>query len=351
MNIKTAPFHYLSLFSGIGGFEAAIGDKGVCVAYAEIDKNAIKEYIRHYPHHTNLGDVAKITKKDIRSLGHIDIIVAGFPCNNLSSANHINRHGLDGPQSGLFWNMLKIIKWIKQDNKNLKIIIENNASMANKWRDEITLQLHNALKRQISCNFIDSSIFVPQQRRRYYWTVGPPLDIGKKNNTDGALRRSIVLTDILESPATVKHLAIQDSVLNYKNVSPPQYLGSSGFYVVRCNTNLPGKPPNQCCKLDHMNKPSRWKSIDNYSHNNFARCVTTKKANNILFDYRLCKKKEQFVPRYFSKTELCRLFGYPDNYVETIKTTVYQKLFGMSVVVPVIIAVLDEIHGINGFKP
>jgi DNA-cytosine methyltransferase len=334
MSLKSiaAPFRYLSLFSGIGGFETAIGDRGICLAYAEIDKNAIREYRRHYPKHTNLGDVAHITRKDIRALGHIDIIVAGFPCNNLSSANHINRHGLDGSQSGLFWNMLEIIKWVKQDNKNIKIIIENNASMANKWRDEITLQLKQVLKRPVSCNFIDSTLFVPQQRRRYYWTVGPPLILSPpRPNTVKSL------TDILESPAKVKHLAIQDSVLKYKNVSPPQYSGSKGFYVIRCAGDT------MCCKLEQMKKPSRWKSIDNYSYNKVARCVTTKKANNILFDFRLCNTKIQFVPRYFSKCEFSRLFGFPDDYVETEMSTVYQKLFGMSVVVPVIDAIIQAL--------
>jgi len=327
------PFKYLSLFSGIGGFETAIGDRGICIAYAEIDKSAINEYIRHYPKHKNLGDVAKITKKDISALGRIDMIVAGFPCNNLSSANHISRDGLDGSHSGLFWNLLEIIKWINQDNQDLKIIIENNASMANKWRDEITMQLKRVLKRTVSCNFIDSSMYVPQQRRRYYWTVGPPLILSPKTHVKS-------LKDILESPAKVKHLAIEDTVLKYKNVSPPQYTGSKGFYVIRTDEL------SKCCRLEHMKKPSRWKSIDNYSYNKVARCVTTKKANNTLFDYRGCSNPKnshiQFIPRYFSKRELCRLFGFPDDYVETKFLTVCQKLFGMSVVVPVIDAIVSE---------
>lgn len=58
---------YLSLFSGIGGFEVAIhqvfGHQAKCVGYSEIDKHAIAEYGRHYPSHKNLGDITKIKER------------------------------------------------------------------------------------------------------------------------------------------------------------------------------------------------------------------------------------------------------------------------------------------------
>lgn len=63
---------YLSLFSGIGGFEVAIHqfyeekrekEDAICVGYSEIDKHAIAEYARHYPDHHNLGDVTKLKKR------------------------------------------------------------------------------------------------------------------------------------------------------------------------------------------------------------------------------------------------------------------------------------------------
>lgn len=41
------------MFSGIGGFELAIG--GECVGYSEIDKHAIKTYEEHF-NHVNYGD-------------------------------------------------------------------------------------------------------------------------------------------------------------------------------------------------------------------------------------------------------------------------------------------------------
>lgn len=48
---------YLSLFSGIGGFELGIGEKGTCVGYSEIDKYARQIYEKHFPTHKWLGDI------------------------------------------------------------------------------------------------------------------------------------------------------------------------------------------------------------------------------------------------------------------------------------------------------
>ena len=54
---------YLSLFSGIGGFELAIQSvfpNAECIGFSEIDKYAIQTYLKHYPEHKNLGSVTDI---------------------------------------------------------------------------------------------------------------------------------------------------------------------------------------------------------------------------------------------------------------------------------------------------
>ena len=51
-------FRYLSLFSGIGGFESAIHSvfpAAECVGYSEVDKFALRCYQHHFPNHVNLG--------------------------------------------------------------------------------------------------------------------------------------------------------------------------------------------------------------------------------------------------------------------------------------------------------
>ena len=72
-------------------------------------------------------------------------------------------------------------------------------------------------------------------------------------------------------------------------------------------------------------------SLDTY-----VRCINTNKQSAFILDYRVCPQKRYFIPRYFTKTELNKLFYFPDNYVLNDKYTVYTKLYGMSVVPPVI---------------
>jgi DNA (cytosine-5)-methyltransferase 1 len=68
----------------------------------------------HHPDVPNLGDVTKITEADIQALGHIDLVVFGSPCQDLSIAGQrkglINEHG-DITRSGLFFTAVNIFHW------------------------------------------------------------------------------------------------------------------------------------------------------------------------------------------------------------------------------------------------
>ena len=145
---------YISLFSSIGGFEVAIHKKwpdAECLGYSEIKKTAIKVYEHHYPNHINLGNIKDITnykiKKIIEEKGHCDLLVAGFPCTNLSSLANMNgdNSGLKGSKSGLFFEMLRIIKVVNPKY----IIIENNYSMKKSNREIITNKLEEVTKEKI----------------------------------------------------------------------------------------------------------------------------------------------------------------------------------------------------------
>ncbi len=108
---------YLSLFSGIEAASVAWMPLGwECVGVAEIEQFPCKVLEHHYPSVPNLGDITKITKEQIESLGHIDLVVGGFPCQDLSVAGL--RKGLkneDGSatRSGLFYTAMRIARWAK----------------------------------------------------------------------------------------------------------------------------------------------------------------------------------------------------------------------------------------------
>ena len=86
---------YLSLFSGIGGFELGIGDRAECIGYSEIDKYAIQIYKKHFKH-KNYGDITTIQTKQ---LPDFDLLVGGFPCQSFSIAG--KRKGFDDTRGTL----------------------------------------------------------------------------------------------------------------------------------------------------------------------------------------------------------------------------------------------------------
>jgi DNA (cytosine-5)-methyltransferase 1 len=108
---------YLSLFSGIEAATAAWHPLGwECVGVAEIEPFPCALLAQKYPNVLNLGDVTKITEEDIALLGHIDLIVFGSPCQDLSVAG--KRKGFtdeDGEltRSGLFHVATDIIGWAR----------------------------------------------------------------------------------------------------------------------------------------------------------------------------------------------------------------------------------------------
>ena len=95
---------YLSLFSGIGGFE--LGMPGFeCVGFSEIDRHAIQIYKRHFPRHNNYGDITKIT---IQELPEFDLVCGGFPCQSFSIAG--KRGGFEDTRGTLFFEIARIAR-------------------------------------------------------------------------------------------------------------------------------------------------------------------------------------------------------------------------------------------------
>lgn len=127
---------FLSLFSGIEAASIAWKPLGwECVGVSEIEPFPCAVLAHHYPDVPNLGDVTKITEDDIKKLGHIDIVVFGFPCQDLSVAG--GRKGLQGEKSSLFYDAIRIIEYAKQHCGTRFALLENvpGAFSSNKGAD------------------------------------------------------------------------------------------------------------------------------------------------------------------------------------------------------------------------
>ena len=119
-----APFTFIDLFAGIGGFHAALsGYGGKCVYAVEIDKAAAAVYERNWglnPH----GDVTVDANDDQVTVPNHDLLAAGFPCQPFSKSGA--QRGMDETRGTLYWNILRII----EERRPAVVLLENVRNLA-----------------------------------------------------------------------------------------------------------------------------------------------------------------------------------------------------------------------------
>ena len=97
-----------SILTNDGGNE--LSDRSIdqgqpnCVGYSEIDKYAIQIYEKNF-NHTNYGDITKINAEE---LPQFDLLVGGFPCQAFSIAGR--RMGFADTRGTLFFEIARIAK-------------------------------------------------------------------------------------------------------------------------------------------------------------------------------------------------------------------------------------------------
>jgi len=153
---------YLSLFSGIGGFELGIGDKGECIGFSEIDKYAIQTYQSHF-NHKNYGDITTINTAE---LPEFDLLVGGFPCQAFSIAG--KRKGFEDTRGTLFFEIARILR----DKQPRLFCLENVKGLlshdnGNTFRTIVSTL--NELGYDLQWQVLNSKNFgVPQNRERVF---------------------------------------------------------------------------------------------------------------------------------------------------------------------------------------
>lgn len=157
---------YLSLFSGIGGFELGLENAEGSfenIGYSEIDPFADSIYSRWFPNHRNLGDAREI---DPMELQDFELLVAGFPCQAFSLGGY--RRGFADTRGTLFFEIARICA----EKKPTYLLLENVKGLLSHNKGETfkrMLGILSELGYDVEWEVYNSSSFsVPQNRERVY---------------------------------------------------------------------------------------------------------------------------------------------------------------------------------------
>lgn len=244
----------LSLFDGISCGKVALERAGIEVNtyYAsEIKKFAMQCSKNNHNGIIQVGDVTKIhykngilsTEKGDFSVGNIDAIIGGSPCQNFSRARAI-RDGLKGDKSSLFYEWLRIFHEVKPTY----FLLEN--VVMPKQDEEFISNLLNVKPIKINSNLVSY-----QNRERLYWS-------------------------------NIKNITIpEDKKISFQNFKDMEYDYCKQFKVNRTPSrekmwgNGNGECPNvtnrekiNCLTL----KQDRWKNSGLVQFEDFCRYLTTR---------------------------------------------------------------------------
>lgn len=154
----------LSLFDGVSCGMVALERAGIqvdkYVAY-EIDEDAIKVSKNNYPQIEHKGDAFQAEYTE----GEFHLLLGGSPCQYWSVAK--GSDGRETTSSGFGWELFMQYVRALREVKPKYFLYENNESMSNAIKEEITRQLG------VRPIMIDSADFSAQIRKRYYWTNIP----------------------------------------------------------------------------------------------------------------------------------------------------------------------------------
>lgn len=184
---------------------------------SEVDKFAIAQTMLNFPDTIQLGDVRNI---DARTLGHIDLLMGGSPCQSFSFAGkragmstkqneeiytlerylELKQAGFEFEgQSYLFWEYVRILQELRESNPDVYFLLEN-VEMGKKWEKVLSEAIG------LQGVHINSALVSAQIRKRIYWTnIRTARTLLGDCYTDipQPEDRGILLRDILEDDADV----------------------------------------------------------------------------------------------------------------------------------------------------
>jgi DNA (cytosine-5)-methyltransferase 1 len=151
-----------SVFSGIGGFELGL-ERAIPQARTiwQVEQNSFCQSIlrRHWPEATLHTDIRQVGS---HNLAEVDILCGGFPCQDISLVG--KQEGINGEQSGLWWEMHRLIGEIRPRI----IVLENVAAIVSNGLSTVSESLAQ-LRYDLEWQIVSARQFgAPHIRRRWF---------------------------------------------------------------------------------------------------------------------------------------------------------------------------------------
>ena len=336
----------VSYFDGMSCAQLALKRAGISVGKyyaAEVDKYAIKIAQKNFPDTIQLGDVTTI---DLESLGEVDLLIGGSPCQGFSFAG--KGLNFDDPRSKLFFEFVKALNTLKP-----RYFLLENVKMKKEYQDVISSLLG------VEPIEINSSLVSSQNRKRLYWSNIPGITQPKDKNISWKDVRQKGLNEFYytdkgmqwlarSSQKRVKTLDIWSDdekaqmveASHFKNYSNQRFFGVCDFPSSdECIAAIRGR-----YTLSNNNNKTTQQYIE-FRHDERSNCLTTVRKDNVVVPFTLPNKipKDEFFFRYISVVECERLQTVPDNYTEGVSNTQRYKMLGNGFTVDVIAHILSHI--------
>lgn len=155
-----------SFFAGIGGFDLGFEQAGMKTLWqCEIKPFCQDVLSYHWPNVPKATDIRQVQAEDIPAAR---VWAGGFPCQDISLARMGRRDGLNGTQSGLFFEFARLIEGGRPEF----VVLENVAGLlsSNQGRDfGLVIRTLADLGYGVAWRVLDSRHFgIPQSRTRIF---------------------------------------------------------------------------------------------------------------------------------------------------------------------------------------
>jgi len=314
-----------SLFAGIGGICLGFKKAGFSVKWAnDIDKHACVTYRANFDNNPSIirDDVRELTPE---SLGRVDVITAGFPCQAFSIAGY--RNGFKDPRGNLFFEIIRFIDKLKP-----KAILLENVKHLITHDGKNTIRVIEDYIRHSGYSFIPKILNsmeygnVPQNRERIC-IVGFRGEEGFHGNQD----RKNICSSVFKFPKPVTLIKKIQDLLEEGEVDEKYYYASSKYYEEF--------KKHEWCR----NTVYQWRRI--YLRKNKSNVCPTLTANMGTGGHNVPLVKDKHDIRKLTPRECARLQGFEDDFVlpEGMANSHLYKQIGNSVTVPVIRRIAEQI--------